>query len=56
MNSLYKKLFSLRILSRIYRERLGEPLIYNIVSLWKDVLLARFRSQTANARGMGAQG
>ena len=34
MNKMYKKLFSLRILKRIYLERLGEPLIYNLVSLW----------------------
>ena len=31
---MYKKLFELRILKRIYRERLGEPFLYNLVSLW----------------------
>jgi len=34
MNSMYKKLFELRILKRIYIERLGEPFLYNLVSLW----------------------
>jgi hypothetical protein len=34
MNKMYKKLFNLRILKRIYLERLGEPLLYNLVSLW----------------------
>ena len=34
MNLMYKKLFELRILKRIYIERLGEPFLYNLVSLW----------------------
>ena len=34
MNKMYKKLFNLSILKRIYLERLGEPLLYNLVSLW----------------------
>ena len=34
MNKLFKKLFSFRILKRIYLERLGEPLIYNLVSIF----------------------
>ena len=34
LSGLYKKLFSLRVLrERIYRERLGEPIVYNIVSV-----------------------
>ncbi len=34
MNLMYKKLFSFRILKRIYLERLGEPIIYNIFSVY----------------------
>ena len=33
-NKLFKKLFNIRILKRIYLERMGEPLIYNMVSLY----------------------
>lgn len=33
-NALYKKLFRLHVLKRIYFERLSEPLIYNLVSIW----------------------
>jgi hypothetical protein len=31
---MYRKLFETRILKRIYLERLGEPLIYNLVSIY----------------------
>jgi len=34
MNIMFKKIFQKRILKRIYLERLGEPLIYNIASLY----------------------
>lgn len=34
MNKMYLKLFSLRILKRVYLERLGEPFIYNFVSIF----------------------
>ena len=34
MNKLWTKIFSLRILKRIYLERMGEPIIYNIVSIF----------------------
>jgi len=33
-NKLFKKLFNIRILKRIYIERMGESLIYNMVSLY----------------------
>lgn len=33
-NKLWKKLIEPRILKRIYEERLGEPLIYNLASVW----------------------
>lgn len=33
MNSLFLKLFNPRILRRIYKEKLGEPLIYNLISI-----------------------
>lgn len=31
---MFKKLFQLRIWGRIYTERLGEPFLYNLVSLF----------------------
>jgi hypothetical protein len=34
MNALYKKLLSVRTLKRIYFERLSEPIIYNLVSIF----------------------
>ena len=34
MNMMYKKILQTRILKRIYLERLGEPFLYNIVSLF----------------------
>ena len=33
-NKIFKKLFKIYILKRIYLERLGEPFIYNIISLF----------------------
>lgn len=33
-NKLFKKLLKLYILKRIYKERLGEPFVYNIISLF----------------------
>jgi len=34
MNKIWTKIFSFRILKRIYLERMGEPIIYNIVSIF----------------------
>jgi len=34
MNKMYNKLFNKRMLKRIYIERLGEPLIYNLASIY----------------------
>jgi len=34
MSKMFRKLFEKRILSRIYLERLGEPLIYNLASIY----------------------
>lgn len=34
MSKMYRKLFSRRIFNRIYLERLGEPLIYNLASIY----------------------
>ena len=34
MVGMFKKLLSLRIIKRIYLERLGEPLIYNLISVY----------------------
>jgi hypothetical protein len=31
---MFRKLFQLRILGRIYTELLGEPLLYNLVSFF----------------------
>ena len=33
-NKLYKKIFEGRIWKRMYLERLGEPFIYNLISLF----------------------
>ena len=33
-NSMFKKMFIPYVLKRVYMERLGEPLIYNIISLY----------------------
>ena len=43
-NSIFKKIFRLHILKRIYKERLGEPLIYNLVSFF-IFLFGNFRSK-----------
>jgi hypothetical protein len=43
-NKFLLKLFDLRILSRLYNERLGEPLVYNIVSLY-IFLFGNFRQK-----------
>ena len=43
-NKFLLKLFDLRILSRLYNERLGEPLLYNIVSLY-FFLFGNFRQK-----------
>lgn len=34
LSKIYKKIFSKRILHRVYKERLGEPFIYNLFSLY----------------------
>ncbi len=33
-NKIFLKIFRLHILKRIYKERLGEPIIYNLVSIF----------------------
>ena len=43
-NKIFKKLFRLYILKRIYQERLGEPIIYNLVSIFV-FLFGSFRSK-----------
>jgi hypothetical protein len=43
-NKIFKKLFRLYILKRIYKERLGEPIIYNLVSVFV-FLFGNFRSK-----------
>lgn len=43
-NKIFKKLFRFYILKRIYQERLGEPIIYNLVSIFV-FLFGNFRSK-----------
>lgn len=43
-NKILKKLFRFYILKRIYQERLGEPIIYNLVSIFV-FLFGNFRSK-----------
>ena len=43
-NKIFKKLFRFYILKRIYQERLGEPIIYNLVSVFV-FLFGSFRSK-----------
>ena len=43
-NKIFKKLFRFYILKRIYKERLGEPIIYNLVSVFV-FLFGTFRSK-----------
>lgn len=43
-NKIFKKLFRFYILKRIYQERLGEPIIYNLVSILV-FLFGNFRSK-----------
>jgi hypothetical protein len=43
-NLIFKKIFRPHILKTIYQERLGEPIIYNLVSIFV-FLFGNFRSK-----------